>query len=223
MNSDTAYKILQFVINKNQQGYFSPANFNTIFPAAELQYLDYLLGEFQQYQYGRPVPRVQFGMNETIRQSLTPLIGPPVSLTIDVNGLASYPGDFQQVDAIYFSSPADRVRFVAQDKLYSYLNSVIDPVATNPIYLIQSNGFQFYPIGLAAANLSYVKTPPQTKWAYTTDVNGRPVYDPANSVAPIWYDVDCFDVISRALKMIGVNLQAPAVMQYATELKNVGQ
>lgn len=223
MTADTAYKIIQFVINKNQQGYFSPDNFNTIFPAAELQYLDYLLGEFQQYQYGRPVPRVQFGMNETIRQSLTPLIGPPIPLAIDVTGLAPYPDDFQQVDAIYFDSPEDRVRFVAQDKLYSYLRSRIDPVTTNPIYLIQDNGFKFYPIGLTNATLSYVKTPPKTKWAFNPDGNGRPVYDQANSVDPIWYDVDCFDIISRALKMVGVNLQAPAVIQYATELKNVGQ
>lgn len=220
---DTVYSIMKFVINKNQQGYFSPANFNTIFPAAELQYLDYLLGEFQQYQYGRPVPRVQFGMNETIRQSLTPLIGPPVSLTIDGTGLSPYPSDFQQVDAIYFGNPQDRIRFVSQDRLYSFLSSVIDPVASNPIYLIQNNGFQFYPITLATVSLSYVKTPPKTFWASTPDANGRPIYDPINSVDPIWFDTDIFDVIARALKMVGVNLQAPAVMQYATELKNVGQ
>ena len=220
---DTAYSIMKFVINKNEQGYFSPANFNTIFPAAELQYLDYLLGEFQQYQYGRPVPRVQFGMNETIRQSLTPLIGPPVPLIINAAGLAPYPDDFQQVDAIYFGTPQERVRFVSQDRLYSFLNSVIDPVASNPIYLIQNNGFQFYPITLATASISYVKTPPKTFWASTPDVNGRPIYDSTNSIDPIWFDTDIFDVIARALKMVGVNLQAPAVMQYATELKNVGQ
>ena len=71
-----------------------------------------------------------------------------------------------------------RVRFVQQDSLYSYYNSTIDPIATNPIYLIEPDGFKFYPITLGSAVLTYVKNAPEMIWGYCLDANGRQVYNP---------------------------------------------
>lgn len=222
MSVDFVYRLIQYIINKNQQGYLSPEQFNIVINQAQYSYLDFLLGSFEQYTPGRPIAKVELGMNETIRQRLTAFIDPPTTLTIDVTGLATYPSDYQQADAMYTSS-MNRVRYVQQDKLYSVLNSVIDPVANNPIYLINSAGFQFYPITLGNSKLSYVKTPPTIVWASTPDANGRPIYDPGTSVDPLWYDLDFFEVIARALKLIGVNLQSAAVAQLATEIKQIGQ
>jgi hypothetical protein len=72
----------------------------------------------------------------------------------------------------------NRIRFASQDRLYSYYNSEIDPIATNPIYLIQDSGFQFYPIDLGTAKLSYVSTPSEIVWGYSYDDNNRQVYNP---------------------------------------------
>ena len=65
-----------------------------------------------------------------------------------------------------FDANLNRIRFVPQHKLFSYLNSTIDPVATNPIYLIQSNGFQFYPItqGTAKFECIVMQTPDAIFW-----------------------------------------------------------
>jgi hypothetical protein len=60
-------------------------------------------------------------------------------------------------------------------------------------------------------------------WGFTLDANGREVYNQATSVDPIWYDADMMQVIARALKMIGVNLQASQVMQYADDILKNGQ
>jgi hypothetical protein len=223
MTVDRMYSICSYIVAKNrQQGYLSPKDFNTCINNGQIEYLDYLLGEFEQYQYQRPVPKVQFGMNQQVRQSLTPLIGPFASLTVDGTGLSPYPSDFQQVDAMM--TPGNKaIRYCQQHQKDAFINSRIDPVATNPIYLIQDDGFQYYPVNLGTALLSYVKTPPDIVWAYTPDGNGRPIYDPANSVDPVWYDLDCNQVIVRALKMVGVSLQAPMVSQYANEVEKVGQ
>lgn len=189
--------------------------------------MNYLLGQFVSYQYGKPISKVQFGMNEIVRQRITPLIDPPSAITIDATGLAPYPNDFQQVDAIY-TSTKDRVRFVPQHKLYSYLTSVIDPVATNPIFLIESDGFRFYPntnynaITLPGVTLSYVKTPPTIVWASLPDGQGRPIYNSGGSTAPVWYDTDMMEIIARALQMVGVNLQAPEITNFSQQIKMEG-
>jgi len=231
MNVNDMYRICQFAINKAQNGYLTPSEFNLVINQAQISYQDYLLGEFQQYQYGRPQARVNYSQNENIRQRLTPLIT-EATLTINsTTGESPYPADYIQVDAVV-TNDFKRVRFVPQDSLYSYYNSEIDPVVTNPIYLIEPNKFQFYPKTLGSAILTYVKNAPDIVWAYTT-VSGRPVYAPTQTgvgvtpttgtVQPVWDDVDLLEIITRALKLIGLNLQDGMVSQYANQITQTGQ
>ena len=229
MNVNDMYRICQFAVNKAQNGYLTPSEFNLTINQAQVSYQDYLLGEFQQYQYGRPQARINYSQNENIRQRLSPLIA-ETTLTINgTSGEAPYPADYVQADAVR-TNTFDRVRYVQQDSLYSYYNSKIDPVATNPIYLLEPTGFQFYPVtlgmsgtsGNGSAVLTYVKDAPQIVWAYTI-VSGRPVYDSASSVQPVWDNVDLLEIIARALKLIGLNLQDGQVQQYANQVTQQGQ
>lgn len=231
MNVNDMYRICQFAVNKAQNGYLTPSDFNLVINQAQTSYQDYLLGEFQQYQYGRPQARINYSQNENIRQRLTPLLA---EATLSINGTsgeASYPADYVQTDSM-ITSDFKRVRYVTQDRLYSYYNSEIDPIATNPVYLIESSKFQFYPKTLGSAILTYIKNAPDIVWAYTT-VSGRPVYAPTQTgvgvtpttgtVQPVWDDVDLLEIITRALKLIGLNLQDGMVEQYANQITQTGQ
>lgn len=221
MTVDTVYQIMQYAINKSQNGFFSPDEFNLVINQAQTQFLDYLLGEFQTYQVGRPISRVQYGNNETTRQRLTPFIK-SATLTVDGNGVVNYPSNYQQTDTMWTSSYG-RVKFVSQDHLASYLSSRIDPIATNPIYMLNMYGFKFYPNTIGSAIVNYIETPNEIVWGYTVDGNGLPVYDSNTSVDPRWYDVDMMEIIARALRIVGVNLQSNVVSQYANEIKIQGQ
>jgi hypothetical protein len=220
MNVNDMYRICQFAVNKAQNGYLTPSEFNLTINQAQISYQDYLLGEFQQYQYGRPQARVNYSQNENIRQRLSPLIT-NTTLTINGSGEVAYPADYVQADTI-ITTAFKRVRFVQQDSLYSYYNSEIDPIATNPVYLLEPTGFQFYPVTLGSAILTYVKDAPEIVWAYTT-VSGRPVYSSGTSVQPVWDNVDLLEIIARALKLIGLNLQDGQVQQYANQVTQTGQ
>ena len=222
MNINDMYLICQFAINKAQNGYLSPSQFNTIINQGQTSYQTYLLGEFQQYQYGRAQSRIGYSQNENIRQRLTPLITESTLVVNSGTGDAPYPVDYIQADAMR-TSAFQRVRYVQQDSLYSYYNSTIDPIATNPIYLIEPTGFQFYPITLASPVLTYIKNAPTMTWAYTLDVNNRPVYSSGTSVQPIWDDVDLLEIVARALKLVGLNLQLGQIEQYANQVTQQGQ
>lgn len=223
MNVNDVFLLVNYISNKNLNGgNITPQNFNTIINQAQVSYASFLLGSLQKYTHGRPMAPVEFGQNQVVRQRLTPIIYVTV-LGVDAAGFSPYPGDFMQPDAMWSIYGVDRIRSVQQDALYSVYNSTIDPIATNPIYLIEDEGFRFYPTSLLQARLSYVRIPPQIYWAYTPDVNGLPAYDPALSVDPVWDDVAMLDIIARALAMTGINLQAGAISQYAAEIKNNGQ
>lgn len=231
------YQICQYAINKAQNGYLTPSQFNLLANQAQTSYMDYLLGEFQQYQYGRPQARVNYSQNSDTRQRVAPFIL-TATLNPDTNGLVTYPSDYIQTDSIR-TSTNNRVRFVQQDSLYSYLSSEIDPISTNPIYLISDSGYKFYPnttdngVSIANLKLTYIKNPPTIVWAYTLDVNGRPVFAPTQTgvgvtpttgtVEPLWYDIDKLEIVARILKLVGVSLQDGQIQQYANMVTTQGQ
>jgi hypothetical protein len=242
MNINDMYQICQYAINKAQNGYLTPSQFNLLANQAQVSYMDYLLGEFQQYQIGRPQSRVNYSQNSDTRQRIAPFIKNAV-LTTDADGLALYPNDYLQTDSVR-TSTNERLRFVQPDSLYSYLRSEIDPIVSNPIYLIQDLGYKIYPnttdngVTLTNLKLSYVMNPPSMQWGYCLDSNGRPVYNPtappqttttttlANctfSIQPLWYDIDKLEIIARILKLVGVSLQTGQVEQYANMVTTQGQ
>lgn len=223
MNINEVYNLVLYATAKNaSQGYVSPDDFNLTINQASRSYASYLLGSFQQYMPGRPVARVEFGQNTIVRTRLSPMIY-WYNLSVNSAGYTPYPGDYLQVDAMLTYGDYKRIRAVQQDSLYSYVNSVIDPIAENPVYILQDKGFNFYPENITNAKLSYVRNPPDMVWGYTLNVNGIPVYNPATSVQPLWDDASMLDIIVRCLAIIGVNLQTNVLEQYAMTIKNQGQ
>lgn len=234
MTIDEVYQLVLYSTSKNlQQGYVSPQDFNLVINQAQQSYASYLLGGFQQYTPGRPVARVEFGQNTIIRTRLAPIIY-WTNLSVDPTGYSAYPSDYLQTDAMFTDTGYQRIRSVQQDSLYSYINSQIDPVDDNPIYILEDTGFRFFPINIGNAKLSYVGVPPTMTWAYTLNVNGIPEFSPvgntgpsitpnSGSVDPVWDNASILEIIVRALAIIGVNLQLNTVEQYSMQIKNQGQ
>lgn len=222
MDANVPYQIIQYASAKNQNGYISPDNYNLIINNAQRQYEDYLIGEYQKYQAGRPIAVVEFGQNEKVRQSLSPLIYSAILSPNTTTGIAAYPSDFELVDAMWGVYNFNRIRFVQQDSLDSYYNSVIDPIATNPIYLLKHEGFQFYPVNIGIARMSYIRDAPGIVWGYD-EIDGDPVYNASKSTAPVWGEFDMYNIIVRALAIAGVNLQLNTVIAYANDINKGGQ
>jgi len=217
------YNIVLYSTAKNlSQGYVSPDDFNLTMNQAQKSYVSYLLGSFQQYTPGRAVARVEFGQNTIVRTRLAPIIYWD-TLTVDAFGFCPYPADYLQVDAMFTEEGYERIRCVQQDSLYSYYKSQIDPIETNPIYILEDTGFHFFPEDIGNAEISYVGNPTDMEWAYTINGNGIPVYDSGASVDPVWDDASILEIIVRALAIIGVNLQLNVVEQYSMAIKNQGQ
>lgn len=225
MTTDQIYQTILYAVAKNSyQGYVSPDDFNNVLmPTAQKNYLDYLLGEYQRYQVGRPIATVEFGQNQRIRQSIAPLIYGTILSPNVTTGIAPFPSDYEYVDAMFTPYNIYRIRFTQQDSLFSVFRSSIDPVSENPIYTLQNEGFHFYPPNIGTAALSYVRTPPPIFWGYNLDGNGIPVYNVSLSQQPIWGDTDIYQIIVRALQLVGVNLQLGVAMQYAEQIKQGGQ
>lgn len=220
------YAIIKYACSKNlQQGYVSPSDFMNCINMAQRSYEDYLLGEYQQYQLNRPIAVVEIGQNQRIRDSLAALIYGTVLPINQTTGISPFPSDYEYVDAMWSLYGIYNIKFIQQDRKDSYAHSDIDPIAQNPVYLIQHEGFEFLPVnpyGYTSARMSYVRNAPAIIWGYN-EVNGVPVWNPATSQNPVWSETDCLQVIVRALAIIGVSLQFNTVLQYSNDIKRNGQ
>jgi hypothetical protein len=219
---DDVYKLVQYAMNKAQHGNLPPAKFNLIINQAQKSYSAYLLGSFTSYTPGRPVSKVELGQNSVVRTRLTPTIY-SYNLNVDSTGFSQYPGDYLQTDGMWSIYGFNRIRYASQEKFYSIYGSVIDPIVSNPIYLLEDVGFRFYPQSIGNARLSYVRNPPDIIWGYVDDVNGRPVYSEASSSQPVWDDASLLEIIIRALSLVSVNLQMGVLNQYVEQVKREGQ
>ena len=224
MTVNDVYILMLNICAKNlQQGYLSPADFNSYINQGQRGYTDYLKGEYQKYQLRRPIAPVEFGQTEQIRTSLAPLI---YGIELNPNtttGIASYPSDFEYMDAMFTLYGLYDIRFIQQDRQRNYISSVIDPIEENPVYLLEERGFHFYPQNIGFAYMSYLRTPPPITWGYDEDENEQPVYNAAKSQQPVWADTDMIQIIVRALQFAGVQMQIGSVLQYAQQVKEGGQ
>jgi hypothetical protein len=221
MNINEVYKLVSYLVDKYQGTYLSPDDFNMVVNMAQNQYLAFLTDDT-----GGPNrnPKNPVGMSTSaiVADSLSTFLTES-TLTI-TSQIASKPGDLYKTVAIRTTDDNYAARYVPEDRIASYIGNAIDPpTVTDPIYYELGTGFKFYPSTLATAKLTYIKNPQTLKWAYT----GALVYDPVLSVPASnanleWGETDTYEIIYRAIGIIGINLKDGDLMRASQLIKNDG-
>jgi hypothetical protein len=220
MNINEVYKLVSYLVDKYQGTYLSPDDFNMVINMAQNQYMSFLIDDT-----GAPNrnPKNPVGMSTSavVADTLSPFLT-ETTLTI-VSQVANKPADIYKTVAVRTGDDNYPVRFVFGDRISSLIGNAIDaPTNTEPIYYEIGSTYKFYPSTLATAKLSYIRVPMTLKWAYT----GALVFDPANSVpagtALEWPDTDIYEIIYRAIGIIGINLKDGDLVRAAQLVKNDG-
>ncbi len=222
---DECFQLLKYRANKSGfNGYISSNDFNLIWPRAEIRYFNKLYGNQNDYQYGRPLPKIGYSVTQKVSESLSKFVSDPIAITIDGAGKYTFPADVFHIDAIThtYNGIQQEVIRVEKDRLANNLSSTYDaPDLQFPIYTEYSTFLQFYPINLATATLIYLKKPTKTKWNYTL-VSGREVYASVGSVQPLWNDIDIDEIIYICLADIGINMKDAGLVGFANQKTQTG-
>jgi hypothetical protein len=230
MTIDEAFKLYRFIVNTVQSGKITPEQFNLSAVRAQLAWFNYHYRSYQKTQ--------------EITDSLAPFVQTS-TISIDTDGKSTKPDGTSIKDTVtgsvlpqYFHALAFRfnhvvqdlsdcdnltyttrevpVRMIDEDKLAGYLSGeIMKPSLRFPIVTQYSNFFQFHPKNLQRSYFSYLRKALEPKWAYTKDANGRPVYDPVNSVGFDAPDHEQEDIILRMCEYAGINLREGQLEAYA--------
>ena len=161
-----------------------------------------------------------YGVNQTIHDALLPF-KVRTQFTSATDGTVTFPSNYLHLLGGVFTvtgSTVNKVRFVSQDELPDALTAQLRAVSTSaPVATDISNGFYLYPQVQQTGFYSYMRLPIAPVLAVTlSGTDGRTVtYDPTNSVQIEFSDIYCNNILSRALKIIGVNMDEEGIEQFA--------
>lgn len=142
--------------------------------------------------------------------------------TTDAAGFVTFPEGYLHLLGGAFTvtgSTVNEVVFYNEDEFTRALISQLRPVSnTNPIAKDTSTGFSIYPQSLQVGFFNYLKRPATPN--YVSIVNGRQIiYDNFNSVNLEWSDAYLNNIVARALKYVGVNMNEEGVYAFAESYK----
>lgn len=211
LSVDYIYKFMNDLINKNQAGGIGNEKFERLWNGEQNAYQNDLLGPFQARNNTKTGLNTGLIENETILQKLSPFIK-PISISI-VSGNVSKPDDF--AFRLAFRINGKDVYKINYNQIATVNASVIDPpsIPNDRYYFVEYEGYYYVlphtlpSVAITAADLDYVSSPPNIRWGFTYDSEGRQIYNAGTSVQPIWDNISCMEITKRVLKSAGVTFK----------------
>jgi hypothetical protein len=225
INVDELHRFILFIANKQQSGSNpTPNRLNLAVKRAQIAWVNERYNNPKKYQAGKP----QFGWQATqrITDDLSFLL---VKKDVDVSesGLFDYPEDYMHSSSVRYKfkkrvagckdiiTKETDVTEIMDSEIGNILSSsIVPPTKRYPYCCYYSENVQFYPKDLGKITFTYLREPTEPKWAYTL-TNGRPVYDPANSVDLEAPESALNDIAMVALSYLGVHIREQELIQYS--------
>lgn len=226
MTIQDTHKLVQFIINKEQNGFISHEEIDSVLDRAQLAL-------FNQYHTNPKTPAQAqislYGESQRIDDSLSPFKAKYTFTNSEsAGGVITLPANYMHLisafTTVYSSTLAKNifsaVQVLNEEELIERLNSQVIPVTSDdPICIMNAaNKIQLFPDVPQTGGVYYFRRPLPPKYNYT--ISGRTETFVSNGSQDLeWRDFDALNVIMIALSYYGINLSNQQLVQFA-ELKN---
>lgn len=213
MNVNEIYSLINFYVNKEQGGWYSPEEIMRMIDRYQISLYDTYYTKYATSQRLDDA-MAPFKFEFTFNNGGSPggLITPP-SNYFDLLYIYTY---VTGSDNVTRKRP---VEIVSEEELVYRLNSQVIPVTVNdPIGLIKRNwAVQLYPAQPAAGVFAYLRRPNAPVMIYSV-MSGRViVYDAFASTQLEWAEKDQHMIVLMALNSLGINLSEPDILQWSEQ------
>ena len=209
------------ILNKDNNGYITPDEFNTFAKQAQLEIFNQYFYDFKNSKL-KDMKGMETGGYSDVTKQIDQTIdyfSKNVPLVYDaLSGTFAMPADWFLLNVLYYNGK--EVTHVNQEKLYYLLNSNLTaPTTLYPTYVLQGDNITVYP-NTIINNIEtyYVRYPYDPKWTYTV-VNGSPLF---NQSANDYQDFeltpsDFPKLVIKICEYAGVSIREQEVVQAAKQ------
>ena len=224
---NTVRNTVMAIINKDNNGYITPEEFNLFAKQAQLEIFEQYFYDYTNWVNKRNARLANDGYSDIQKQISENLDTFTVQATLAYNSGA---GAFTASDDSYFVNVLlygnKEIEYVAHTKIMNLITSnLTSPTVSYPAYYEKDHLYYVYPSSIQS-NVSalYVRYPLDPKWTYTV-VSGSPIF---NQSASDYQDFELpqsaqNDIVFKILSYAGVNIRENDVVQFAMAGDNAEQ
>lgn len=216
INVDKVYKVVLYILNKEQRGFLTPVQFNGLARQAQLD-----LFEKSFYDYNRAVIKgdrigfsSEYGDIAANIQEKIDIFAKQATLTF-TSGIASEPNDLYRTVLLVTNGDTE-VEQVKKTEL-AYLNSskLTAPSTSYPVYYSEGDNIKIFPTTITSAVIDYIKKPADPAWGFTGGGNSAYVYSAGASTDFELHPSEEVMLVTKILAYAGVIVNDPTVIQAA--------
>ena len=207
---DNVYKTVLFLLNKENRGYITPDEFNSLAKQSQTEIFE---GYFKSLVAASQVPSADdYGnMMSNVGEKISVFEETSDILELE-NRLSLYPEDFYRLGVVFTDSDAIHVTEVSHmDALYINKSPLTAPTAKQPVFTRHAGGIETYPAN-TAVKIVYLRVPATPSWEGVT-VNGEIMA--TNVVDFELHPSEEPELIVKILAYSGLIIKAPDVLQAA--------
>jgi hypothetical protein len=218
ININEVKEFVNFVMNKNLNGAYTPKGFNQAIKVANLELFDELRGgKYSTYQPGRPVPIIGMEQNSTISEELD-VFANNASITL-TSGVGDLPSDHIQTLSLT-STNGYAIEWVRREDFDKIVKDPIDtPLEEEAIYKHHgAKKIKTSPSSIGPLAVSYLRAPATPVWGYT--VSGSvATYNGVTSTNFEWNSTAFVALCAKILSYLGVNLSNEQIVGFSENMK----
>ena len=228
VNVDIVYKTVLLILNQQQRGYITPDEFNKIATQVQLTIFETYASDLnQQYrvpdndtEYGDRVKNIeqklQFFQKYINNTAVPGAITGANPFTIDLTVVT----DLYRLGSVMYQGVQLGQYSQRNEVTQLFLSPLTQPTEKFPIYLYESGQIFVFPNTIITPNdinISYLATPANVLWNYTTGALGEYIYAVGASTDFQLDVTEQTEIILRILAYAGVIIQDPSIIQIASQ------
>ena len=228
VNVDIVYKTVLLILNQQQRGYMTPDEFNKTATQVQLTIFEGYASDLnQQYrlpdndtEYGDRVKNIeqklQFFQKYINNAAVPGAITGTNPFTIDTTVVT----DLYRLGSVMYQGVQLGQYSQRNEVTQLFLSPLTQPTEKFPIYLYESGQLFVFPNTIITPNdinISYLATPANVTWAYTTGGLGEYIYAAGASIDFQLDVTEQTEIILRILAYAGVIIQDPSIVQMASQ------
>ena len=227
VNINTVYLRVLAIANKEQRGYITPQEFNTLANQAQLDIFEQYFYDLNQF--------LRLPGNDTIHSDAVDMLEEKIGI-FEVYNSPIGNGTLSELNvhklgAVYHQETINGVQTKVEaeklnpNELRYYINSPLTaPTVKRPVFIVQQDQITVLPVEADNLSMNYIKKPADVYWGYTI-INDEALYNPSTSIDFQLHASEETELVLKILSLAGVVIRDPQLYQIAAteDAKNIQQ
>lgn len=227
VNINTVYLRVLAIANKEQRGYITPQEFNTLANQAQLDIFEQYFYDLNQF--------LRLPGNDTIHSDAVDMLEEKIGI-FEVYNSPIGNGTLSELNvhklgAVYHQETINGVQTKVEaeklnpNELRYYINSPLTaPTVKRPVFIVQQDQITVLPADADNLSMNYIKKPADVYWGYTI-INDEALYNPSTSINFQLHASEETELVLKILSLAGVVIRDPQLYQIAAteDAKNIQQ